>query len=71
MAAPTRVVIDLPDPCAVVMDRLACERGLSRPALVRQAIGVLQAMHDGAKDGYLTGLSRNRENLDTVLVAPL
>lgn len=66
-----RVVIDLSDPAAEVMIRLAEERGLSRPALIRQALGILQAMHDGAKEGYLTGLTKDRKKLDTVLVAPL
>jgi len=67
----SRVVIDLPDPAASVLDRLAEERNLTRPGVVRQALGILQAMHDGAKEGYLTGLTKDREKLDTVLVAPL
>jgi hypothetical protein len=71
MGVQTRIVIDLSEPAATVLVRLAKERGLSRPALVRQAIGVLQAMHDGAKEGYLTGLTKDRAKLDSVLVAPL
>ena len=71
MAAPTRVIIDLPDPVAVIMDRLAKERGVSRPALIRQALGVLQCMHDGAKAGYYTGQTKVREDLSVLLVAPL
>lgn len=66
-----RVNLDIPGPASEVLTRLAKERGLSKPALVRQAIGILQAMHDGAKDGYVTGMTKDRAKLDTVLVAPL
>lgn len=66
-----RVNLDIPQPAADVLDRLAGERGLTRPGVIRQALGVLQAMHDGAKDGYITGLTKDRSKLDTVLVAPL
>ena len=66
-----RVVIDLPRPIGAVIDRLAEERGLTRPGVVRQALGVLQVMHDGAKDGYMTGLTQDRSKLDTLIVAPL
>lgn len=51
--------------------RLGSERGLSRQALVLQALGVLQVAHDAAKEGYYHGLTRDRENLETVLVAPI
>lgn len=67
----TQVRFEVPAAVADVMDRLASERGLTRPALFRQALGVLQTMHDGAKDGYYTGMTRTRENLETLLVAPL
>ena len=66
-----RVNLDIPQPAADVLDRLAEELGLTRPGVIRQAIGVLQAMHDGAKDGFITGMTRDRSKLDTVLVAPL
>lgn len=66
-----RVNLDIPRPAADVLERLAKERGLSKPAVVRQAIGILQAMHDGAKEGFTTGMTRDRSKLDTVLVAPL
>lgn len=56
---------------AETIKRLARERNLPRSSLVLQALGMLQVSHDGAKDGYLTGLSRDRDKLDTVLVAPL
>jgi predicted transcriptional regulator len=59
-----------PDVISVV-DRLAAERNVTRTILVRQALGVLQAAHDGAKEGHYIGLTKNRENLDTLLVSPL
>lgn len=66
-----RVNLDIPRPAADVLERLAEERGLSKPATLRQAIGILQAMHDGAKEGFITGLTKDRSKLDIVLVAPL
>ena len=71
MSGSVRVNLDIPQEAAVVLDRLADERGLTRTALVRQAIGVLQAMHDGAKAGQYTGLTSRREDLETLLIAPL
>jgi len=67
----SRVNLDIPPAAHGVLSRLAKERGLSKPAVIRQALGVLQAMHDGAKDGYLTGMTKDRSKLDSVLVAPL
>lgn len=56
---------------ANTIDRLATERNVPRTGLFLQALGILQTMHDGAKDGYLTGLTRDRSKLDTLLVGPL
>ena len=66
-----RLNLRLPPEINAVMDRLALERGITHTAVVRQALGVLQAMHDGAKEGRYTGLTTQRENLETLLVAPL
>jgi hypothetical protein len=59
-----------PDVIATV-ERLAAERNVTRATLIRRALGVLQAAHDGAKDGHFIGLTKNRENLDLLLVSPL
>jgi hypothetical protein len=67
----TRITIDLPAQVAVVVDRMAAERGLTRAALCRQGLGLLQAMHEGAMEGLYTGLTRDREKLDTVIVGPI
>lgn len=56
---------------ADAINRLALERNVQRPGLILQALGVLHAAHDGAKDGYLIGLTKDRRKLDTVLLAPL
>lgn len=56
---------------AITIDRLAKERNVPRTGLFLQALGVLQAMHDGSKDGQYVGLTRDREKLDTVLVMPI
>lgn len=56
---------------ADTIDRLARERNIPRTGLVLQALGLLHAAHDASKDGYYHGLTRDRANLETVLVAPL
>jgi predicted transcriptional regulator len=66
-----RLNMRLPCEVTAVMDRLAAERGLTRTAIVREALGVLRAAHDGAKQGHYIGLTKNPENLDMLLVAPL
>jgi predicted transcriptional regulator len=66
-----RMNLRFPPEVIETMDRLARERGLSRPAIMRQALGVLQVAHDAAKEGHYVGLTRTRENLETLLVAPL
>jgi hypothetical protein len=71
MAKTIRCNLYLPSESVAVADRMAIEVGLSRKAVMVRALGILQAMHDGAKDGYLTGQTRDRSKLDTVLVAPL
>jgi Ribbon-helix-helix protein, copG family len=68
---PVRVNLHLPADAAVTMDRLALERGLTRTAVMRQALGVLQVLHDGTKSGNYAGLTPHRENLETLIIAPL
>jgi hypothetical protein len=38
---------------------------------MRQAIGMLQVLHDASREGLLVGTCRNREALETILVAPV
>ena len=51
--------------------RLATERNTTRAGLTLQALGLLHAAHDAARDGYYHGLTKDRAKLDTVLVAPI
>lgn len=67
----TRIAVDVPTPVITIVDRIAGERGLTRSGLVRLALGIVQMMHDGSKEGLHTGMVRNRKHLQTLLVAPL
>lgn len=53
------------------INRMASERNLPRNGLVLQALGVLQAAHEAAREGYYHGLTKDRANLDIVLISPL
>lgn len=63
--------ISLPPEADIVWRRIAKERGMTRSAVMRQALGILQVMDDEAKAGRYVGTSRDREALDTVIVSPL
>lgn len=56
---------------AAIIKRLEDERNLTRTNLFLQALGLLHAAHDAAKDGQYIGLTKTRANLETLLVAPL
>lgn len=66
-----RLVVDVPAPVMAVIDSIAAERGITRTGLVRQALGVIKTMHEASKEGLHTGVVRNRNKLDSVLIAPL
>lgn len=70
MSKASRVTVELGPNGTAVLEQLAEEREMSRSAVVRQAIGILQAMREANRDGYYVGISRNREALDTLIVAP-
>lgn len=53
------------------IDRIAGERNVQRTGLVLQALGLLHVAHDASKKGYHLGLTKDREKLDTELIAPL
>lgn len=71
MTAFTRIAIDVPTPVATIVDRIAAERGVTRTGIVRHALSLLSAMHEGTKDGLHAGLVHDKRKLDTLLVAPL
>jgi Ribbon-helix-helix protein, copG family len=66
-----RINLDLPKASGATLDRLCEERSLSRAALLRQALGVMQVFHDATREGRYVGTTKDREALDTVIVAPL
>lgn len=48
--------------------RLARERNVAHSGLFLQALGVLQVIHDAAKEGKHVGISPSRDCLETVLL---
>lgn len=71
MANITRIAVDVPVSTAAIVDRIAADRGVTRTSIVRHAISLLHATHEGAKDGLHAGLVHDKSKLDTLLVAPL
>ncbi len=69
MTSNDRVSVYLPLAAHEVCNRLAKERGLTKSGVMRQALGILQAAHDAAKEGYHVGIAESRENLRTILIA--
>ncbi len=66
-----RVTVALPREGEDVVRRIAERRGISLNATFRLALGLLQIHEDAQRDGCYVGTTRDRENLDQVIVAPL
>jgi hypothetical protein len=60
-----------PLPVADLIDATAAELGLSRTAVVRRALGIMQAVDQEKQAGRYVGSSRDREALDVVIVGPV
>lgn len=60
----------LPAPVAIRLREMADSERQSYAGIVRQALGVLQVMRDANRDGLYVGTSRDREALETLIVAP-
>jgi hypothetical protein len=56
---------------AATVTTLATELELSKVAVVRRALGILQAVERARQDGHYVGTARDREALDTVIVTPI
>jgi len=54
-----------------VLDRLGTEHGLTRSAIIRRALGIMQAVDDARKFGRYVGTTMDRECLETVIVTPI
>ena len=65
-----RVSVYLDPRAKKVVTRLARERNVSHTALFRQALGVLEVIHDATVDGRYVGTAKDREDLETLIVAP-
>lgn len=71
MAEDIRINLSLPAVASDLIDRLCAERHVTRPTLIRQALGILQVVHDAALEGHYVGTTRDRESLETVIVVPV
>lgn len=65
-----RVNVYLAAPVAARLKEMAAEEGMSYAAIVRQALGVLQVMRAANRTGLYVGTTRDREALETLIVAP-
>lgn len=70
MANP-KLSIYLPEAANEVLRGIAAKRGLTTTATMRLALGWLQVIEDAQSRGEYVGITRIRENLDTVIVTPL
>jgi hypothetical protein len=66
-----RVSLYLPPEARLVAKEIADRRGISFNAVFRLALGVLQAHEEARAAGQYVGVTRDREALDQVLIAPL
>jgi hypothetical protein len=71
MARHVRINLHLPETAAQTVRRLCEERKVSRATLIRQALGVLQVVHDATREGYYVGTTLDREQLATVIIPSL
>ena len=72
MPAPRkRVSFYLPQTVAERVSAIAEDRDISANDVVRMAIGVLDTFERARADGHYVGTARDRESLDTLIVAPL
>lgn len=69
-AVNNRVSVYLSDTEVLVLDQLCRERGCGRSALLHEALGILQAIRDATREGYLVGATRDREMLHVLIAAP-
>lgn len=55
---------------AQTLDRLAAERKCSTGDLFLEGVGLLHVIHEASRDGRFIGVSRHRDNLETILISP-
>ena len=63
--------IRLPGHTADYLRQTAAYRGESMNSVIRRALGIMQALDAETQAGRYVGATRDRDTLETVLVAPL
>ena len=71
LSEPVRISVYLPAEAEKVAREIARKQGVTRNAVIRRALGLLQAFEDAREAGHYVGTARDREALDQVIVAPL
>ena len=71
MSDDIRINLHLPAAAGVVIERLCRERRVARTTLVRQALGILEAVHDAAGRGRYVGTTSDPGQLETVIIGPV
>ena len=66
-----RLTVTLPPLALHRVRSIAAERDISDNDVVRMAIGLLDVAERARADGHYVGTARDRESLDTLIVAPL
>jgi hypothetical protein len=66
-----RLALYVPTEIDQLARAIAKRRGISRNAVFRLALGILQAHETALEAGQYVGTTRIREDLEQVLVAPL
>jgi hypothetical protein len=71
LAEPVRISVYLPAEAEQVARQMARKQGVTRNAVIRRALGLLQAFEDAREAGHYVGTTRVREHLETVIVGPI
>lgn len=65
------VTISLPPDVNALLRTMAKAQGINRSAVIRHALGIMQALEIDTKAGRFIGAASNRDALETVIVSPL
>lgn len=66
-----RINLHLPASAGVLVERLCRECNLSRTAMIRQALGVFEVVHEARKRGHYVGIADDFEKLHTILLTSI
>lgn len=65
------ITLSFPPEVDAVLRGLAKSKGTTMSAVIRQALGIMQAMETDSRAGRYVGSTRDRDALETVIVGPL